>query len=108
MEAIIAAFFRPITLVFASIIVFISFLLGALINPGGAANFVICKIIDVIDVALPSTPPALQISSLLQTASTGVPLVGYGVFQLIASTIFQFFLITVVIKVYKLIPFKMS
>ena len=83
-------FFKPITRVFLAIISLISFLVGALLNPQGFLNQIICSVIDYIAFIFPSTPDNLKVSSIINGLASAMPLVG----------------LTLIVKIYKLIPFK--
>lgn len=83
-------------------------LLGAIADPIGAINSLLCRVIDIVAAVWPSTPPALQIGTLLSSIGTAIPLIGAAVVYDLFTTILGMFLIVLAIKLYKLIPFKMS
>ena len=97
---------KPVYLVLASITGFISFLLGALLDPQGWMNAVVCVTIDVITAVLPRTPDSIKISSILNSVGDKMPLVGRSIVYETASTIAIIAGISLAIKIYKLIPFK--
>ena len=85
-----------------------SIVLGAIANPAGAVNTFICKVIDIVAAVWPSTPDSMKISNILVSFSTAFPIIGYGIVVEITQTIGTIFLLFAAIKIYKLIPFKMS
>jgi hypothetical protein len=107
--AIISAllyFFSPLIIVCVSIFSIISFLLGALLNPQGLLNQIVCSAIDYISYLFPSTPESLKLGSIINSATSIMPAVGRGVIADIFATCAAIFALTVAIKIYKLIPFK--
>jgi ABC-type dipeptide/oligopeptide/nickel transport system permease subunit len=86
----------------------IGIVLGAIANPEGAVNGFLCRIIDVVASAFPSTPNNLKLSSLLASAGDSIPLVGRAVVFDIFTTAAAMLTIVLLIKLYQLIPFKMS
>ena len=96
----------PVYMVAVALITVVSVILGAIINPSGAINTLICTVIDIVVFFFPSTPNDLKISSLLTAFSSAVPLVGWGIVLDIMNTCFTMLAILLIIKVYKLIPFK--
>lgn len=103
---IIADFFRPVVAVFAAITSAVALLLGAILDPAGAVNTFICKIIDLVDAVLPQTPANLKLGALISSAGSAVPFVGSGIVYEVFKTGFTMLAIVIAIKVYKLIPFK--
>lgn len=85
-----------------------SILLGAIANPFGAVNSFICLLIDGIASVWPSTPENLKVGSLIASIGTAIPLVGTAVVYDIFQTAGSMLAIVLLIKLYKLIPFKMS
>lgn len=104
----IQALFNPLYLFLISITSIIALILGAVADPAGAVDTFICKIIDIVVFVLPSTPDNLKIANLLMAFATAYPIVGWGIVLQIIQNISTMFAIVVVIKIYKLIPFKMS
>jgi hypothetical protein len=86
----------------------LSIIIGAIANPAGAVNSFLCRAIDLVASVFPSTPPNLKIATLLTSAGDSIPIVGRAVVYDIFSTIAIMFAVVLIIKVYKLIPFKMS
>jgi len=99
-------FFKPIVIFFISITSVVAFLLGALLNPQGFMNDVICFAIDYISALFPSTPENLKIATIVNNLGDSVPLVGRGVIREVFITISSIVLISLAIKIYKLLPFK--
>ena len=85
----------------------LSIVLGAIANPQGAVNGFICRIIDVVASVWPSTPSSLQLSNLFASSDAST-----GIYAYLVSEIFSLALICLsivaLVKLYKLIPFKMS
>jgi hypothetical protein len=96
----------PLVRVMVAVVTPISIILGAIANPEGAANTLIIKIEDLVLAALPSTPENLKISYLLIQMGNKFSIVGWGILMDIAQTVALMFGIVILIKVYKLIPFK--
>jgi hypothetical protein len=86
----------------------IGVVLGAIANPQGAVNGFLCRIIDLIASVWPSTPDELKISNMLASVGTAIPVMGQGVVFTIFRTAFTMLTIVLLIKLYKLIPFKMT
>lgn len=97
---------KPIYAFFASIGSLIAFLLGGLANPQGLMNKIIIKTVDVIAAILPETPSNLKVSSVLNSVAGFMPNVGRDIVYEVASTIAAIAAISLVVKIYKLIPFK--
>lgn len=106
MNEFIFKLLKPIYVVFASIGGLISFLLGALADPQGWMNAVVCKTVDTIIFFLPSTPDNLKIANILNSVGDRMPLVGRSIVYEVAGTIAIIAGISLAIKIYKLIPFK--
>lgn len=105
---LVVNFFKPLIVIAFSITGVISVIIGAFLDPQGAANAFICRIIDLIDVALPRTPDSLKIGTLLTQVNNAVPVVGWGVVLDTFQMALAMLVVVIVIKIYKLIPFKMS
>lgn len=101
-------FIQPVIVVFISVTSIVAFLLGALLNPQGLMNQVICSAIDYVAVLFPSTPDELKIGTIINGLGDSLPLVGRGVIREIFNTLSIIFGLTLAIKIYKLLPFKMS
>lgn len=67
-----------------------------------------CGLIDIVAMFLPATPANLKISALVSSVGGTIPFVGKGVVSEIFITIASFGAIILAIKIYKLIPFKMT
>lgn len=67
-----------------------------------------CGLIDIVGAFLPATPAGLKISSMVSSIGGTIPFVGKGVVFEIFATIASFAAIILAIKIYKLIPFKMT
>ena len=106
MNKVIFKLLQPVYAVFASISGLISILLGAIADPQGWMNAVVCTTIDVITGALPQTPSNLKIANILNSIGDSMPLVGRSIVYEVAGTIATIAGISLVIKIYKLIPFK--
>lgn len=105
---IIYFFAKPLVVVLSSITSIIALVLGAIRDPGGAVNAFICRIIDLILIPWPSTPSSLKLGSLLSSFANAFPIIGYGIVLEIAQALGGIFALFVVIKIYKLLPFKAS
>lgn len=103
---IFAQFLNPVVSVFIATTSIVSFLMAALLNPEGAVNKFANSVIDKVAIVFPSTPNNLKLGYLLDEATSSMPSVGRGIIGDIFVTISSMFAIVVVIKIYKLIPFK--
>lgn len=101
-------FFNPITAVFSALIGIFPVILAAFENPQGAINGFLCRAIDLVASPFPSTPPGLKIGSLINSIGSAIPIVGSGVVYEIFEAGLSVFAIIILVKIYKLIPFKMS
>ena len=103
---ILLKYIKPVIVFCASLFTPVAIILGCIKNPQGAVNVFIVKIIDLIHPIFPSTPANLKVAYLINQVGDQMPLVGkavlFEIFQIISTIIG----ITVVIKIYKLIPFK--
>lgn len=81
---------------------------GIFKHPIGAINTLIDNLIDFIAGVFPSTPNNLKVAALVDSISSVVPSVGRGVIADFFSKVTICFGLAIVIKVYKLIPFKAS
>jgi hypothetical protein len=88
----------------------ISILLAFLINPGGVVSEWSCKILKFIFGFFPSTPDNLKLSTLFVKAISSFdktfPIFGGGMLKETINTVFAVAAIILVVKIYKLIPFK--
>lgn len=105
---LILNFIQPIVVICISITAIVAFLLGALLDPQGFMNQVIVGIISNVADIFPSTPENLKIANIINNLGDSVPAVGRGVIRETFFTLSSIFLISLVIKIYKLLPFKFS
>lgn len=101
-------FFTPVIVFFVSVSTIVAFMLGALADPQGLMNQVVCSAIDFIANIFPSTPENLKIATILNSAGDSMPAVGRGVVKEIFSTLAIIFGLGLIVKIYKLLPFKAS
>lgn len=99
-------FIKPIVVFFISTTSIVAFLLGALLDPQGLMNQIICAVLDNIASIFPSTPDNLKIANIVNNLGDSVPAVGRGVIREIFFTLSSIFTISLAIKIYKLLPFK--
>lgn len=102
------AFFTPVVVFFISVAIIVSFLLGALADPQGLLNQIVCGLLDGIAYLLPSTPENLKIGNFLNSIGDSMPLVGRGLVKEVFATASAIFAIRMIIVIYKLLPFKFS
>lgn len=100
--------FNSVNWIILAITAPISIILGAIANPAGAVNSFLCRMIDLVASVFPSTPENLKIANLLISTGDSIPIVGRSIVFDIFTTIASMFAIILLIKLYKLIPFKMS
>lgn len=86
--------------IFGFLIALLEFLFGWI-------NDFMCLLIDIVLIILPSTPPTMKLSYLLSTALDKMSF-GQSIAVEIFTLLSSFLLVVIIIKVYKLIPFKMS
>jgi hypothetical protein len=102
-------FVTPVVVFFASLVVVAAFLIGALANPQGLMNQIICAAIDFVASLFPSTPSGSHLVDLINAgitaAGSAVPAIGTGIITQIVQTIASLIAIVLVIKIYKLMPF---
>jgi len=99
---IIKQFLNPI----AASTPIVALALGAIADPEGWINSVICGAIDMIAVLFPSTPDNLKIAYLLNSVAAELPMVGRAIVFDTFQTIASISAMTIIVKIYKLIPFK--
>lgn len=102
------SFLSPVVVFCSSLVSIVAFLLGALKNPQGWMNFVICSAIDYIAEFFPETPPGLRPGSLISSVASQMPAVGRGVVSDVFEAVAAIAALAIIIKIYKLLPFKMS
>ena len=98
---IIASFFTPL-------FPLVSLIVGAMSDPGGAVNSFICRLIDVAAYPFPTSPDAIKVSTLVTGLGNAMPLVGSAILFDFMQTFVAVMLIYAGVKIYKLLPFKMS
>lgn len=86
--------------IFSFLVAFLQFVFGWL-------NDFACALVDIVIFILPRTPANLKISYLLSTYMAGMNF-GQAVVVEIFSMLSTFALVLIAIKLYKLIPFKMT
>ena|ERR687885_2010937 len=90
----------------------LSILLGVIADPTGSFGYFICIMIEVILSPLPSTPESLKITNLIsqftQSLGDAYPVIGAGLLNEVFGSVGIVVGILVIVKIYKLIPFKMS
>lgn len=101
-------FLNPIVIFFASVAGIAAFLLGALADPQGFMNQVVCGIIDGVATIFPSTPDNLKIGTMIDSLGASMPAVGRGIIREVFNTILIIAGLLAVVKIYKLLPFKAS
>lgn len=101
-------FSKPLVVFLTSITSIVALILGAIRDPAGAANAFLCRMIDVILIAWPTTPESYKLGSLLSGFANSFPVIGYGVVLEIAQALAGMAGLFVLIKIYKLLPFKAS
>jgi hypothetical protein len=102
----LASYFNPVVVFFTSVASFVALVLGCLLDPSGAVNTFICRVIDMIASIFPATPDNLKLGYFINQAGSFFPAFGIGIIGEIVSTISSIFLISLAIRIYKLIPFK--
>ena len=103
---ILLKYLQPLLKVAISLTAPIAIILGAIQDPEGAINTFLIKGIDIIANVFPETPEELKIASIINSLGDQLPLVGTAVIYEILQALTAIFLISLVIKIYKLIPFK--
>jgi hypothetical protein len=88
----------------------LSVILGFLSDPGGVVTAFVCPILQAIFQFFPSTPEQLKVinmfDDMIKTFDKTFPIIGGGIFNEILSSVSAYFGIIVLVKIYKLIPFK--
>lgn len=101
-------FLVPVIVVCTGLIVIVAFLVSALNDPQGWMNSVVITTIDAVASLFPSTPDSLKIGNIINSVGDSMPLVGRAVIRETFNTISSIAGIALVVKIYKLIPFKAS
>ena len=99
-------FLVPVIVVCTALIGIVAFLVAALQDPQGWMNSVVITTIDAIAHLFPSTPDDLKIGTIINNLGDSMPLVGRAVVREIFTAISSMAGIALVVKIYKLIPFK--
>jgi hypothetical protein len=102
----ILAFFTPVVVFCVSVVGIVAFLLGVLEDPPQFLNALICGVIDMIVPFWPSTPEDFRIGTIITNLSTQIPVVGRAVIFEVFTAISSIAGLALVVKIYKLIPFK--
>lgn len=97
---------HPFLVVFSSVGTIISLILGAIANPKGAVNKFLVLMIDNIATVFPETPDNLKVFNVLDSVGDSLPSIGRSIVYDVAATIASIVAIMIVVKIYKLIPFK--
>lgn len=103
--SLLRALVSPLVALLASLVGVFSVIIGAFLNPAGAINSFCVRMIDLVASVWPSTPPGLTLSALIFPATGGTTL-GRAFLLELFSTAFAMFAIVLIVKLYKLIPFK--
>ena len=98
--------FKFLEPVLKAVVPLIALILGAIADPTGAINSLVCRLIDFIAIPWPSTPESLKLANLL-FPYPGSTILEYSLTEMVSLAL-QFLGIVLVIKLYKLIPFKAS
>lgn len=96
-----SAFFFPLLPI-------VGLIIGVIANPGGALNALACRIIDIVAFPFPTSPPSIKLVSIITSLGNAIPFIGSAILFDFAQTFVVIMLIYIGIKVYKLLPFKMS
>ena len=99
-------FLKPVTVIFLSLTGAVGWLLAAIADPEGFMNMAVCWVIDLISWVFPSTPDSLKIYNIIVSLADKMPLIGYSIIMEILQSIGIIAGIALVVKIYKLIPFK--
>jgi hypothetical protein len=97
---------QPVVRIALAVLGPLGLVLGAIADPSGALNGLVCRLIDALALAWPSTPENLKIANLI--FSDGSIGVGESIVIDIFQTAFLVLSIIALVKLYKLIPFKMT
>lgn len=98
-------FAEPLVKVALALSSFLAVVLGAMADPAGAVNSFMVRLIDWTAIYWPETPQGMQIATLI-TQAIDPSSVGGAVVLEIASTASLMLSVVLLIKLYKLIPFK--
>lgn len=104
--SILLNFIKPLIKIVAPLAGVVSLILGAIKNPEGFVNTFLVKMIDLIAGVFPSTPENIKIASIINSVGDQIPLVGKAVIYDIFEVIVVIVSLSLIVKIYKLIPFK--
>ena len=99
--------FGDLRKVISSLMGAVAIVVGTIQNLGGAVNTLLVNLINLVADVWPSTPDEIKLATLIENAgnSTGIgTAIIYDTFQ----TAFLVLSIVALVKLYKLIPFKMT
>ena len=99
-------YIKPLLVFAVSTNLVLQVIIGAIKNPTGAVNTFLIKIIDLIHPIFPSTPESLKMSSLIEEIDAVIPVVGKSIIFEVLELILIILGVSLVVKIYKLIPFK--
>lgn len=92
--------------ILASILIPVAYVVSsAFINPQGALNTFLIKVIDMIFLFWPSTPTHMQIGYLLNQFALQFPALGMGLVYEIMAGVGGILLLVMFFKLIKIIPF---
>lgn len=94
--------------IFDSIKGFLDTLWKFFTDPIGTASNVGCGFLSFVAGMFPSTPEAFTLAGLAQRLGDSVPFLGSGIFYKILRDFGIILGLALAIKIYKLIPFKMT
>lgn len=98
-------FLIPVAVVAVTLFGLVAFLASAYVNPTGAWNGWVIGAIDHIASFFPSTPNQYTLSGLANSIADVVPF-GSGIIYEMFQSFIALGALMVIIKIYKLIPFK--
>lgn len=96
----------PAIRVLTAIVPVVSVLITTVANPTGAVNKLLVSFIDFIAQFWPSTPEQLKLANLIAGPLESGTTVGQAIIVDLFQTAFLMLSVIVLIKLYKLIPFK--
>lgn len=99
-------FLKPISRIALALVPAIGILLETISDPAGALNQLLVTMIDYVAIYWPETPEQLKLSNLVMGQLEPGTSVGEAIIIDIFQTAFLMLSVVVVIKLYKLIPFK--
>lgn len=99
------AFLIPVAVVAITLFGLVAFLASAYLNPTGAWNGWVIGAIDHVAANFPSTPQQYTLAGLADSIADVIPF-GTGIIFEIFQSLIGLGGLMVIIKIYKLIPFK--